>query len=574
MITIYNQYRKAFECFVLIILFIGISSCLMFSSLSFEDGKLLIASKVWNDFLAHIPLVRSFSFGSNFPPEYPLYAGEPIRYHFLFYYIASLLEVWGLRIDIALNLLSIIGFSALLFSIYFLGKHVSGNISAGLLSVLFFLCNASFSWIKLGQLYDLDMESLSLLWGNKNFWGMGPWDRGVVSSFWNLNVYMQQRHFAFGLALIFFTSYLILRVRGVFSFLFSVFCIVSLVFLHKPGVLCLLSFLALHFMLRSENRKRIFFIVGISGIIALFFSFLLGFGSMGSDKIILKYGFLGISQVWEDSFLPKNPFLKWTFYWLMNLGILPVLVIGGIFLFIKNYHVSSERVIPVLDILRSEKLIWLYSALMIFVLGNVFKFSTDMFNNHKLFNYSVIVCNVYAALFIVHLYKKNGKIFSLVSFALVLLMTLSGFLNLLPLKNDTFVSVSDYTNDQTAQWVLENTQKEDRFINITYETHPITIVGRKIYWGWVNFQYTLGYDIKERRELLKKISRGKLSKSELCNSIDVNKFAYLYLNPRDKIFLDVPVRHDYFEDVLEKADGSSHLAYSIYDLRKSCAIDI
>jgi hypothetical protein len=67
----------------------------MFSTFSYKDGNMLIASKAWSDFASHIPLIRSFSFGNNFPPQYPLFSGPPIKYHFLFYAFVGLLEKLG-----------------------------------------------------------------------------------------------------------------------------------------------------------------------------------------------------------------------------------------------------------------------------------------------------------------------------------------------------------------------------------------------------------------------------------------------------------------------------------------------
>src|SRR5574340_918749 len=83
---------------------------LMFHTFSYQSGSMLIAIKAWSDFASHIPLIRSFSLGNNFPPEYPIFPGEPIRYHFLFYLLVGLLEKAGLRIDWALNLPSALSF--------------------------------------------------------------------------------------------------------------------------------------------------------------------------------------------------------------------------------------------------------------------------------------------------------------------------------------------------------------------------------------------------------------------------------------------------------------------------------
>src|SRR3989304_6961080 len=72
-----------FFLFLLLFLF---SFYLMFYTFGYDAKRstMLIAPKLWSDFGAHIPLIRSFSMGDNWPPASPLYPGEPIRYHFGF----------------------------------------------------------------------------------------------------------------------------------------------------------------------------------------------------------------------------------------------------------------------------------------------------------------------------------------------------------------------------------------------------------------------------------------------------------------------------------------------------------
>jgi hypothetical protein len=53
-------------------------------SYDYENSTILIYSMMLSDFAATIPLIRSFSMGDNWPPEYPIFPGSPIRYHYLF----------------------------------------------------------------------------------------------------------------------------------------------------------------------------------------------------------------------------------------------------------------------------------------------------------------------------------------------------------------------------------------------------------------------------------------------------------------------------------------------------------
>ena len=100
---------------------------LMFSTFAYQAGELMIKTKLWSDFAAHLPLIRSFSFGKNFPPQYPQFASEPIRYHYLFYLLVGLLEKIGFNLAVALNGLSAIGMSLLLIMIYRYAKLLIGG---------------------------------------------------------------------------------------------------------------------------------------------------------------------------------------------------------------------------------------------------------------------------------------------------------------------------------------------------------------------------------------------------------------------------------------------------------------
>ena len=52
-----------------------------------------MAFVVWNDFGPNLSLMQSFAMGHNFPTEYPHFIGEPIRYHFLFWFQAGMSQV-------------------------------------------------------------------------------------------------------------------------------------------------------------------------------------------------------------------------------------------------------------------------------------------------------------------------------------------------------------------------------------------------------------------------------------------------------------------------------------------------
>src|SRR3989344_8019775 len=124
--TIIAMWRKRFDI-ILIFFFFLFSFWLMFHTFGYVavTSQMRPATTTWSDFGSHLPLIRSFSIGANLPrllrgeaPEYPLFPGAPIRYHFLFYAIVGLLERIGVRIDWALNVPSALGLGFLMVMIY------------------------------------------------------------------------------------------------------------------------------------------------------------------------------------------------------------------------------------------------------------------------------------------------------------------------------------------------------------------------------------------------------------------------------------------------------------------------
>ena len=81
---------------------------LMFATLDYKNGALFIGNNEWSDFGPNTAIIQSFAVGHNFPTQYPHFSGEPIRYHFLFYFQAGNLTLLGLNLAWSLNLLSIL----------------------------------------------------------------------------------------------------------------------------------------------------------------------------------------------------------------------------------------------------------------------------------------------------------------------------------------------------------------------------------------------------------------------------------------------------------------------------------
>lgn len=191
-------------------------SVFMFRSL-YMDGDVLHAGvSAFSDFGAHLPVVRSFSFGKNYPAQYPHFPDGTMRYHFMFYFMAGNLEHLGLSLPWALNLpsiLSVVSFSMLLYGlcVSITKKPLAGLISCGLFafrsSFAFFTYAKDFSGLSdffyaLTHNLDADGKSREHIGSTMNeSWGL-----------WAQKVYVNQRHLAFAFGLFILALFMLLPV--------------------------------------------------------------------------------------------------------------------------------------------------------------------------------------------------------------------------------------------------------------------------------------------------------------------------------------------------------------------------
>jgi hypothetical protein len=536
--------KRYFIEIILIITTLSISTFLMWHTFSYHNSQMMIASKVWSDFASHVPLIRSFSMGENFPPEDPLFFGEPIRYHFGFFFIVGLLERLGLRIDYALNIPSIIGFSLLMISIYWLGTKISGKKSVGVLAVLFFLCNSSLSFLEYFRMHPFSFDSLTQIFSNTTYPSFGPYDHKEVSAFWNLNIYTNQRHFPGAIAvLLFMTTYLTFAplhskkhpiIVGVLAAALGL-----MPFFHTTIFIIACIMLGVLFLLLPQNRWWILLVVVIGGLIAS--PRMLGLNSSTPFHPQIVLGYLASPNVTLYSFLH---------YWWVNLGILPLLAIIGFYF--SNYK---------------GKAIFL-SVLPLFIIPNIIQFSPEMAGNHKFFNIFVIIMNIFAAVCIMKLFKASivGK---LIAPILVFIMTFSGFIDLFPLINDGAIGIVDIPQNPVATWITQNTSPNSGFLNHSYLYDNASIAGRKIYSGWPYFTWSVGHD-SDFREQMKRTIFAAADKNDACKLLSEQHIDYIELdNPADS---NLPYVSQIYTSEFNPLYENQSLNVKIFSVKDNCQI--
>jgi len=158
--------------------FLVMACWMMFATLNYKNGILLIGNNEWSDFGPNTAIIQSFAVGHNFPTQYPHFSGETIRYHFLFYFQAGNLTFLGFNLAWSLNVLSIITLVSLMALLMALGQALFNSRAVGRIGAALFYFHGTLSFIA----FFKSQPSLAAAWqtirGLKDFLPSGYPYRG------------------------------------------------------------------------------------------------------------------------------------------------------------------------------------------------------------------------------------------------------------------------------------------------------------------------------------------------------------------------------------------------------------
>lgn len=494
----------------LIILFFVFSTLLMDKSFGYDPKNHVfrVARHQVGDFGLHLGLIRSFSLGDNkIPAQSPFFPGKPLPYHYFFDFFVGSLEKIGIRIDIALNTLSAIFFTFLLFFIYKLPQVIfEKSKMLGILSVILFIFHSGFTFIDFLKGKSFGPSLLNDLWRLPDYLHKGPFDGGIISIFFTLNVYLNQRHFIAALAICLSILYFFLpriikeeKISPKFLILLGVLLgitsrIHTITFL-STSIIIFLLFVSFK---RLKNVPSFF----IPALLVFYFHFT-SIVNQNFSHPFLNPGFLAKNHTFGSFFE----------FWFLNLGITLFLIPLGFFL----SNTAAKKIF--------------LSVLPLFIIGNIFQLSFVIDHNHSIFNYFFIFANFYIAFLLLKIWS-SGILPKLVVLILVFFLTSSGLIDLMAVKNDYQFTFADAPKNTFMQWLKTNTKKEDIFVSKQEILDPVVLSGRKNFLGHKYFLTSLGYDISQRELLVREVFEANDTKTfELAKRNGI-KFIVI---PRKKI---------------------------------------
>lgn len=496
---------------------------LIWTSFFIKGDKLYVGLTVFGDFSPHIGMIRSFSKGNNFPTWYSHFAGEDIRYHFMFLFMVGNLEYLGLPLDVAFNLPSILSLIGVFFLLYVLAVKISGKKIAGYLSCLFFVFRSSKSlFTYISQIPD-GTSIIHTLLTNTNFIGNTPnEDWGLF----NQNVYCNQRHLAFSMGVMLFVLLLYLphlyemfeslkEKLSIKAFILSknVWKLEDLRLSLGAGLLLgmiafwngsvLIATLSMLFFVGvcCKNRSELL----ISAIIALILSLL-------QAHFFIKGS--AVSPSFFYGFIAENKTIFGAIdYVIRLLGILPFILFAAFLIGegIRRY------------------IIFVFSVP--FILAFNLSLTVDITVNHKFIIISVMLLGIFAADFLAGLLEKKDVIMKLGCILIITCLTATGiydFYVLLKRNNPNNAIVLELNNSLT-NWVIENSDSKDIFLTANYSLNPIVLGGGMLFQGWQYFGWSAGYDTPGRDVLVKEMYEAG-TKEELISLVKENNIRFIVVD--------------------------------------------
>lgn len=468
-----TRYDAIFSLVVLTI-------CIFLTLISFYkvENTLLIGAQVWSDFGPHLSMIRSFSYGFNFPTVYQHFFADSIRYHFMFQFLAGNFEFLGLPLNWAFNIPSFLSLTGFFMLLYALALSLTHSRAVAVLAVSFYFFRSSLAFFTyfqgkkiagLGDFFNALVSNDIFIGGTEHeSWGL-----------WNQNVFLNQRHLAFGMGIMLFSVICFLPwIRKETTYVRSWTRPIALGvliglsgFLNGATALSTLLILGGMFLFA---RARLEFIVTALIALCLILLEVRFFMGAGASSTAFQFGFIA----------PDKSFSGVSAYYFELLGILPILLLATL-LWTKG-----------------PLLIFSLAALLPFIFANTVKITTEITANHKFISISIALVGIAVAAFLVSLWRQRQLWIKSVVVVLIFLLTCTGVQDLITVirLNWSFGIRGYRVADDTPlqRWLLQNTHPRDVFLSNWDVLNPILLAGRRLYFGWPYFAWSAGYEEKGR----------------------------------------------------------------------------
>lgn len=467
---------------------------MMFYVFHMKDGILYSGFSVYGDYAPHTAMMRSFSRGNNFPTQYPHYGGQDVKYHFMFQFLVGNLEYLGLRLDLGYNLVSILSLAGFLMVLYGISYRMFKSFWAGAAAIVFFFFRSGtafwrYLWehLQAGDLVRTLEENTAFIGYTTNEnWGL-----------WNFNVYLNQRHLAFGLLMAAVAVWTFMDwVEAGCSHKEQGFLWVRNRFFTKKAWICrnvdtaILLGLFLGLTAFWNGAALIGGLLILAGL-AVF--------SDGKLDYVICAGLAVLFSELQSKIFVSGSVMSPSFYWGFLAdnksisGVLWYLVEISGFFFVG-------MIVAAVFLKRSQRAV-LMGCLLPMVFAFLVSLTPDINVNHKYVMISYAFVTVFWGWSVRCVFlegKKGWKKWAGRAVAAVLCICLSatGIYDYVIIlrDNDSAHRMTVNMESSLTDWLSANLKKNDLLLTPEYTMNEVTMSGAMLYCGWPYYAWSAGYD--------------------------------------------------------------------------------
>lgn len=594
---------------------------LFFTTFRISGGTLYVGLSVFSDFSPHLGMIRSFSGGTNFPTTYSHFAGEDIKYHFMFQFLVGNLELLGMRLDLAFNIPSVLGMISTFLLLYVFAAKLIHSRAAGYLAGFFFAFRSSLSVFRYLAERPQEQSVWSAFTTHSQFIGYTPnEDWGL----WNLNVYCNQRHLAFTLGvllfiLILFTPHLYAmvermrleweRVKGgtgkeisLEEEMDNAQTVPSVQVIKtekssgvkeiqitwteklKSEILSRVDFFFRRNLFAAEGWKlkktgiavfaglmlgALSFWNGATTIAALLVLFVMAAVSDHRlDFLVIAVITVGLAVLQSAAFIDGNAVSTSFYYGFIAehrniFGVLDYIFrLTGFALFV------TAAAFIVAD---GEKRIITAAFAAPFLFAFHLSLTTDVTVNHKYIMISLMLFGILEAYLIIRLWEQKKFLVRFAAVGISIFLSITGIFEYLVVlnRNQKQNNLAFDTKDAVTAWIRENATAQDIFLTSNYALNNVVLGGAMLYNGWQYFGWSAGYDTAYRDIQVKRMYEAE-SSQELEELVNENHIRYIIVDFDNRTSEDYEVREDVIASTYEAAytQGEDEWKFTIYDTRQ------
>ena len=514
-----NEMTNSIFIFLIIPIFLLIAILLTNHILVPIENGVASGQSTYGDLNMHLGFVTSISEQEVFPPNYVFLSDTRLNYPFLVNSLSSSLYTLGTSLRMAVLVPSYVICLLLVMGFYYLAYKITDSKKASILSTIFFFIGGGF-----GFMYFLDGAGADSSVFTRIFtdYYHTPTNFNEMNIRWAnpiCDMIIPQRTTMAGWFMIMPCLWFLIdgcKTNNKKSFIVLGILAACMPMVHTHSFLALgiISMgMFIFYFVRSKEKKLVFNNWVIYGLIVL----LIGFPQL---------------FIWTFQQTSGNSnFLRYHFNWVNEVD-------PYIWFYIKNWGMVALFTIPAFFLVKKDNKKLMLSALILFIIAELFVFQPNYYDNNKLFFIAYMIFLINSCNWYVYIFNKLkgvvGRYFFLI--LVIILSTLSGILSIgRELHSGGMYQTFSSDMIEMSEYIKKNTSKDAIFLTSTTHINPVaSLAGRSVYVGSSLYVYFhgLGDEYGYRSSEVESIYNS--SYNDLINFCKEKNIEYIYVGSYEK----------------------------------------